>query len=106
MNEFLKRHAAQRICNIEKHNPGKQMVCVVKPILDPKKEEIFVNDATLTENIVNYIICEIKRSTSNILDERYRENVKNEAKITEKRSTITNQLFAFSETYELYARFK
>ena len=77
----------------------------VKNILT-KHSLLFVNDSTLTENIISYVICHIKNSTSNLLNEVYRDQVKNEAKITEAKSTITGRKFAFSETFDLHASFE
>lgn len=77
---------------------------IVKNILT-KHSLLFVNDSMLTENIISYIICHIKNSTSNLLNDVYREQIKNEAKITEAKSKITGNLFAFSETFDLHARF-
>jgi hypothetical protein len=70
-----------------------------------QESEIFINDLSLTENIVNSIICNIKKSTGNILNKDYRDKIKDEAKIKESVSTITGSLFAYSETFDLHAKF-
>ena len=86
---------------IDKTNNVNQVL--VKNILT-KHSFLFVNDSTLTENIVSYVILHIKKSTSNLLNPEYRTTIKNEAKITEKTSSLTGNLFAFSETFDLHAK--
>jgi len=77
----------------------------VKNVLS-KHSLLFVNDSTLTENIISYVICHIKNSTSNLLNKNYRAKIKNEAKITEAKSKITGRKFAFSEKFDLHASFE
>ena len=78
---------------------------IVKSLIEGN-ESLFVNNSTLTENIVSYIICNIKKGTSNLLNTEYRNKIRCEAKITEKISNITGREFAFSETFHLHAKYQ
>jgi len=80
----------------------KTQVTQVKNLLTGKKE-IFVNDKSLTENIINSIIVS-KRQTSNLLNEKTREQYRSE--IIEKTSKLTGRKFAYSIKYDLHASFE
>lgn len=69
-----------------------------------KKETIFVNNNSLTDNIVNLIICESKR-TGQLLDDKVRQEIKEKYPIKESFSTITGRQFAFCEAKDLHAKY-
>jgi hypothetical protein len=67
------------------------------------EKSFFVNDNSLTENIVSCIICNQKR-TGKILDKQYREEVKAKFPIIETVSKITGRKFAYCEKLDLHAK--
>ena len=75
---------------------------IVKNILS-KKEYVFVNNKSLTENIINVKIL-ITNKTSQLLNEE--ERTKQRAGITETKSKITNELFAFCIHTDLIAHYE
>lgn len=68
-----------------------------------REELIFVNNLTLTENIVNAIISNDKRIGS-LLDQDYRNSIKEKYPIKESTSKITNRQFAYCEAKNLHAK--
>ncbi len=64
----------------------------------------FVNEQTLTENIVNAIFHENKQ-VGNILDANRRSAVKADNKIVESNSTKTGRPFAFCPDRDLHAKY-
>ena len=68
------------------------------------EELIFVNDLSLTENIVNAIISNSK-TTGNLLNVEYRDKIKQQFPIKESVSTITGKAFAYCEAKHLHAKF-
>jgi hypothetical protein len=65
--------------------------------------EIYINNLSLTENIINSIIT-VKNLSSNRLNEKIRAKIKKDYKIIETTSKITNQKFAFCEEFNLLAK--
>ncbi len=68
------------------------------------EKNLFVNDLSLTDNIVNAIICNSKR-TGSILDKAYREEIKTKFPIVESISTVTGRTFAYCEAKDLHAKY-
>lgn len=69
-----------------------------------REETIFVNDNSLTDNIVSLIICESKR-TGQLLENKVRQEIKEKYPIKESFSTITGRQFAFCEAKDLHAKY-
>jgi hypothetical protein len=65
--------------------------------------EIYINNLSLTENIINSIIT-VKNLSSNRLNEKIRAKIKKDYKIIETTSKITNRKFAFCEEFNLHAK--
>jgi len=65
---------------------------------------IFVNDHSLTENIISLHIFNQKR-VGNILNKEYRKKLFLELDIKESVSTVTGQQFAYCEKLDLHAKF-
>jgi hypothetical protein len=68
------------------------------------EKTLFVNDLSLTDNIVNHIICNSKR-TGQLLNKKYREEIKAKNPIVESISTVTGRTFAFCENKDLHAKY-
>ncbi len=68
------------------------------------EKTLFVNDLSLTDNIVNYIICDSKRA-GQLLNKEYREEIKTKFPIVESISTITGRTFAYCEAKDLHAKY-
>jgi hypothetical protein len=66
---------------------------------------IFVNNLPLSENIVNVIVLNSKR-TGDLLNESYRQEIKNKFPIVETKSKITGNVFAYCESKDLHAKYK
>ena len=79
------------------------MKTIVKNLIT-KEETIFVNDLSLTENIVNTIICNSSR-TGDLLNPKHREEIKQKYSIVERKSTITGRIFAYCEAKDLHAKY-
>ena len=67
------------------------------------EENIFVNDLSLTENIVNVIIINNKR-TGELLNKNLRAQIKQENQIVESKSKITGNNFAYCIDLNLHAK--
>jgi len=67
-------------------------------------KEHFVNENSLTENIVSCIICNQKR-TGQLLNKEYREDIKAKFPIVESVSKITGRKFAYCESMDLHAKY-
>lgn len=80
------------------------MKTIVKNLIT-KEETIFVNDLSLTENIVNTIICNSNR-TGDLLNLKHREEIKQKYSIVERKSTITGRRFAYCEAKDLHAKYE
>jgi hypothetical protein len=80
------------------------MKTIVKNLIT-KEETIFINELSLTENIVSAIICNSKR-TGQILNKEFREEIKAKYPIKEAKSTITGKTFAYCEAKDLLAKFQ
>jgi hypothetical protein len=68
------------------------------------EKTLYVNDLSLTENIVSHIICNSKR-TGQLLNKEYREEIKTKHPVKESISTITKRPFAFCEDKDLHAKY-
>jgi hypothetical protein len=69
-----------------------------------QEKTLFVNDYSLTENMVSHIMCEQKK-LSLLLDEATRKKIKEQYNITESLSTITGNPFAYCEQLDLHAKY-
>jgi hypothetical protein len=66
-------------------------------------KDIYVNDLTPEENIVNTII-KLTNQSSNLLNENVRNRIKELNKIETFYSSVDNKTVAFCENFNLYAR--
>lgn len=67
------------------------------------EKTLFINDLSLTDNIINAIICD-KKQTGNLLDTNTRQAIKEKYPIREYISTITGRPFAYCESFDLLAK--
>ena len=81
---------------------NKAMKTTVTNLITREKWD-FVNDLTLTDNIINAIICK-SNATSQLLSEDYRKKIRTETEIKEDTSKLTGRKFAFSIKYDLHAK--
>jgi len=67
------------------------------------EESIYINDLPLIENMINAIILK-EKATSNLLNKKFREKIKNENNLIIHTSKITGQGFVFCEKHDLIAK--
>jgi len=68
------------------------------------EKQLFVNDLSLTDNIISCILCNDRR-TGELLNYNTRDNIKTAHPIKESVSTITGRQFACCETKDLHAKY-
>ena len=68
------------------------------------EKTLFINDYSLTENIVSHIILGNKQA-SQLLNKKVREEIKNYFEIIENTATVTGNLFAYCIEKNLHAKF-
>ena len=82
---------------------GVTRTCKVKNLITGE-ELIFVNQASLTDNIINAIISNTKISSA-LLDQAQRETISQLYPIKEGTSTITGSTFAYCPERHLHAKY-
>ena len=78
------------------------MKTIVRNLLT-NEESIYINDLPLIENMINAIILK-EKATSNLLNKKFREKIKNENNLKLHTGKITGQLFVFCEKHDLIAK--
>lgn len=78
------------------------MKTIVRNLLT-NEESVYVNDQSLIENMINAIILK-EKATSNLLNKKFREKIKNENNLKLHTSKITGQCFVFCEKHNLIAK--
>ena len=90
-----------KISGIE--STGVTRTCIVKNLITGE-ELTFVNQDSLTDNVINAIISNSKLSSA-LLDQAQRETVSQLYPIKEGTSTITGRTFAYCQERHLHARY-
>ena len=78
---------------------------IVTNVLTGEKE-IFINNLSLSDNIISYIIIDIKKAAGQLTNKAFRYKVEQEAKITTGQSKRPGKMFAFSKVFDLHATTK
>ena len=78
------------------------MRTIVRNLLT-NEESVYINDLSLIENMINEIILK-EKATSNLLNKKFREKIKNENNLKIHTSKITGQCFVFCEKHNLIAK--
>lgn len=77
------------------------MKTIVRNVLT-NEESVYINDLSLIENMINAIILK-EKATSNLLNKKFREKIKNENNLKLHTSKITGRSFVYCEKYDLIA---
>ena len=78
------------------------MKTIIKNLLT-NEESVYINDLSLIDNMINDIILK-EKATSNLLNKKLREKIKNENNLKIHISKITGQCFVYCEKHNLIAR--